>query len=121
MYKTSDLIWQDSQHQILFQLIEQIREVPFDPEIIVKLRLYAESHFTLEEIYMEKLSYPDAESHRSAHNRFREELEALSEIEADSSKELQDALSSFLHKWLKMHVLGIDKKLEDFVMKSDAK
>ena len=121
MEKTSDIIWQDSQHQILFQLIEQIREVPFDPEIIVKLRLYAENHFTLEEIYMEKLCYPDAEAHRTAHNRFRAELEALTEIEAGSSRELQAALSDFLYKWLKMHVLGIDKKLEDFVMNSSAK
>ena len=121
MRKTSDIIWQDSQHQILFELIDRIRDVPFDPEIIVKLRLYAENHFTLEEIYMEKLRYPELEPHREAHNRFRTELEALTEIEADSSKELQDALASFLYKWLKMHVLGIDKKLEEFVMKSDAK
>jgi hemerythrin len=34
---------------------------------------------------------------------------------------LQDSLSDFLYKWLKLHVLGIDKQLEDFVMKSDSK
>jgi hemerythrin len=34
---------------------------------------------------------------------------------------LQNSLSDFLYKWLKLHVLGIDKKLEDFVMKSDSK
>ena len=31
---------------------------------------------------------------------------------------LQVSLSDFLYKWLKLHVLGIDKKLEDFVLKS---
>ena len=121
MEKTSDIIWQDSQHQILFQLIDRIREVPLDPDIIVELRHYAENHFTLEEIYMDKLDYPDAEAHRTAHNRFRVELEALSQIEANSSKVLQDALSDFLYRWLKMHVLGIDKKLEEFVMNSNVK
>ena len=121
MEKTSDIIWQDSQHQILFDLIDRIKEVPFDPEIIVRLRLYAENHFVLEEIYMEKLEYPEAEQHRKAHNRFREELNALAEIEPDSSNDLQIALSDFLYKWLKMHVMGIDKKLEDFVMRSNAK
>lgn len=121
MDKTSDIIWQDSQHQILFELIDQIKEVPFDPEIITKLRLYAENHFTLEEIYMEKLNYPEAELHCKAHNRFREELEALAEIEADSTGDIQVAFSNFLYKWLKMHVMGIDKRLEDFVMKSKYK
>ena len=121
MDKTSDIIWQDSQHQILFDLIDRIKEVPFDPEIITQLRLSAENHFTLEEIYMEKLAYPEAEPHRKAHNRFREELEALTDIEPDSSSDLQVALSNFLYKWLKMHVMGIDKRLEDFVMRSNAK
>ena len=121
MEKTSDIIWQDSQHQVLFELIEQIKAVPFDPEIITRLRHYAENHFYLEEIYMEKLDYPEFEAHRKAHNRFREEIEALAEIEADSSVDIQIALSDFLYKWLKMHVLGIDKRLEDFVMQSNAK
>ena len=121
MEKTSDIIWQDSQHQILFELIERIKEVPFDPEIITRLKLYAENHFTIEEIYMEKLKYPEAEAHVLAHNRFREELEALAEIETDGSCDIQVAMSNFLYKWLKMHVLGIDKKLEDFVMRSNAK
>lgn len=121
MDKTSEIIWQDSQHQILFDLIERIKEVPFDPEIITRLKLYAENHFYLEEIYMEKLGYPEADLHLKAHNRFREELEALAEIEPDSSCDLQVALSNFLYRWLKMHVLGIDKKLEQFVMQSNSK
>lgn len=33
MTKTSELIWQDTQHQILFKLIDQIKEVPFDHQI----------------------------------------------------------------------------------------
>lgn len=32
---------------------------------------------------------------------------------------LQEALSHILYKWLKLHVLGIDKRLEDFVLRSD--
>jgi hemerythrin len=34
---------------------------------------------------------------------------------------LQVSLSDFLYKWLKLHVLGIDKKLEEFVLKSNLK
>ena len=121
MQKTSDIIWQDTQHQVLFDLIDQIKEVPFDRGILIRLKLYAEHHFILEEAYMELLTYPLAEAHIAAHDRFREELAAMMETDPSMSQLLQDSLSDFLYKWLKLHVLGIDKKLEDFVMKSDSK
>jgi hemerythrin len=121
MQKTSDLIWQDTQHQVLFTLIDQIKEVPFDPDILVRLKLYAEHHFILEETYMETLEYPHADAHIEAHNRFREELAEMLNTDPSMHLALQVSLSDFLYKWLKLHVLGIDKKLEDFVMKSSVK
>ncbi len=121
MIKTSDLIWQDTQHQILFRLIDQIKEVPFDREILTKLQLYAEHHFSLEETYMAELNYPDAKAHLDAHNRFREELIAMVETQGDMDKMLQESLSNFLYEWLRLHVLGIDKKLEKFVLESKVK
>ncbi|MFT5506032.1 MAG: hemerythrin [Gammaproteobacteria bacterium] len=121
MQKTSDLIWQDSQHQVLFDLIEQIKQVPFDPQILIRLKLYAEHHFILEEIYMEKLSYPEAAAHCRAHDRFREELASMMDTELTQNIVLQESLSAFLYKWLKLHVLGIDKRLEVFILNSDIK
>lgn len=121
MRKTSDLIWQDTQHQVLFRLIDQIKEVPFDREILTKLKLYAEYHFVLEETYMEELNYPHAATHIKAHERFREELAAMMQTDPGMSQLLRDSLSDFLYKWLKLHVLGIDKKLEYFIMKSSSK
>ena len=44
----------------------QIKEEPFDYEILVMLRLYAEHHFSLEEAYMAELNYPQAEGHMIA-------------------------------------------------------
>jgi hemerythrin len=121
MQKTSDIIWQDTQHQVLFTLIDQIKEEPFDPDILVRLKLYAEHHFILEETYMETLKYPHADAHIEAHNRFREELAAMLDTDPSMHLALQVSLSDFLYKWLKLHVLGIDKKLEDFVLKSSVK
>ena len=118
MLKTSDLIWQDTQHQVLFELIEKIKEVPFDPEILNQLKLYAEHHFVLEETYMRQLDYPHVDAHLAAHDRFREELEAMLETDPTMHESLQISLSDFLYKWLKLHVLGIDKQLEEFVMNS---
>ena len=121
MQKTSDLLWQDTQHQALFDLIDRIKEVPFDPDILVQLKLYAEHHFVLEETYMEALAYPHRDEHIEAHDRFREELAAMLDTDPTMHHALQVSLSDFLYKWLKLHVLGIDKKLEDYVLKSTLK
>lgn len=121
MQKTSDLIWQDTQHQALFELIDKIKEIPFDPDILIQLKLYAEHHFVLEETYMNALGYPHKDEHIEAHDRFREELAAMLETDPTMGTALQISLSDFLFKWLKLHVLGIDKQFEDFVMKSDSK
>ncbi len=121
MQKTSDLIWQDTQHQMLFELIDQIKEVPFDPEILIRLKFYAEHHFILEEAYMHRLEYPHIDAHIDAHNRFREELYAMMETDPATHESLQVSLSDFLYKWLKLHVLGIDKQLEEFVLDSGYK
>ncbi len=121
MQKTSDIIWQDTQHQMLFELIDRIKQVPFDPDILVRLKLYAEHHFVLEETYMRLLDYPGTEAHIRAHDRFREELEAMMQTDPTMHEALQVSLSDFLYKWLKLHVLGIDKQLEDFILKARAK
>ena len=86
MIKTSELIWQDTQHQVLFQLIDRIREVPYDHEITNKFKPYAEHHFVLEEAYMKPLDYPDAAAHIQAHNRFRDELTAMTQADPDMSQ-----------------------------------
>ncbi|MCP4332611.1 MAG: hemerythrin family protein [Gammaproteobacteria bacterium] len=121
MQKTSDLIWQDTQHQVLFELVAKIKDVPFDPDILTQLKFYAEHHFTLEEAYMVALDYPDKDEHIEAHDRFREELAAMLETDPSMHIALQISLSDFLYKWLKLHVLGIDKELEVFVLKSPVK
>lgn len=121
MIKTSDLIWQDTQHQMLFKLIDDIKVEPFDPTVITRLQLYAEHHFSLEETYMNELEYPEAAAHIKAHNRFREELNHMVDSPLGMNKALQDSLSLFLSEWLRLHVLGIDKNLEAFILESSSK
>jgi len=121
MIKTSDLIWQDAQHQMLFKLIDDIKLEPFDRTVVTRLHLYAEHHFCLEEIYMEKLDYPGIAAHIRAHNRFREELSSMVETQGNMNKDLQNSISLFLSEWLRLHVLGIDKKLEAFILESELK
>ena len=121
MIKTSELIWQDTQHQVLFQLIDEIQVEPFDRSVIFRLQTYAEHHFSIEEAYMDLLDFPGREEHVMAHNRFREELAEMVAGQISINRSLQKSLSQFLSEWLRLHVLGIDKKLEAFILESNAK
>ncbi len=106
---------------MLFKLIDDIKIEPFDRNILARLQLYAEHHFSIEETYMAELSYPEIDEHIKAHDRFREELSAMIDTQESINKALQDSLSLFLSEWLRLHVLGIDKKLEAFILESDSK
>jgi hemerythrin len=121
MQKTSELIWQDAQHELLFELIDQIKEKQIDSSVFNKLHDYAEFHFSLEERYMEALDYPGREEHVAAHNRFRKELATMLADHHEYDEALRKSLSLFLREWLKRHVLGIDKKLEQFILDSKLK
>ncbi len=121
MKKTSELLWQDTQHQILFSLIDAIQEEPFRREVLHQLQLYAEHHFMLEEAYMLALDYPDRALHMRTHNRFRDEINQLVTATELSDTSVRQSLSIFLREWLTRHVMGIDKDFERFVMASQLK
>jgi hemerythrin len=120
--KTSDVIWQDAQHQILFRLLDEVAgESPAD-DILDQLRYYVESHFSLEEHYMEVLGYPGRAEHVQAHDKFRHELEQMAIDNAEGHDSIsRQLISTFLREWLKRHVFGIDKPLEAFILAAKAK
>ncbi|WP_299178455.1 hemerythrin family protein [uncultured Neptuniibacter sp.] len=121
MTLTSELIWQDQQHQVLFELIDEIKADNVDVSIFVRLNDYAEHHFCLEEAYMKALDYPDYEAHLSAHNKFRSELQKMLDDHHNYDQQLRDMLSDFLGEWLKRHIFGVDKKLEAYILNSSVK
>ena len=117
MRKTSEIIWQDTQHQVLFEVLDLIKDPRSDVEVVYKLRDYTENHFALEERYMELLAYPGREEHVASHNRFRQEIEELVGQELDA--EFREIIAIFLTEWLTRHVFGIDKELEAYLMQAD--
>jgi len=121
MKKTSDLIWQDTQHQELFKLIDLLKSESLSSDIFRRLDNYAENHFLLEEEYMSLLNYPDIENHIQAHNSFRKELSELVRTNSELDKETKKSISLFLSEWLTRHILRVDKKLEQFVLESEYK
>jgi hemerythrin len=120
--KTSDIIWQDAQHQVLFQLLDEVEQDNCATDVLSQLKFYAESHFSLEEHYMQLLAYPGRQEHVQAHDKFRLELVQMMEGESGvpdtASRQL---IATFLREWLKRHIFGIDKPLEAFLLAADVK
>jgi hemerythrin len=119
--KTSEVIWQDTQHQVLFDLLDQIAQEDSSLDVLHQLKRYAENHFALEEKYMQQLEYPGYAEHLEAHNKFRVQLAAMLEEYTAHDCSSRQLISTFLTEWLKRHVFGIDKKLEEFIFESDAR
>jgi hemerythrin-like metal-binding protein len=121
MIKSSELIWQDRQHQMLFDLIEQIESGESDKSVFGRLTFFADSHFNLEEEYMRRLSFPGLDAHLQAHNRFRSELDSMMEACGNYDPHFCQVLAEFLREWLTGHIFGIDKELEAFIIDSESK
>lgn len=120
MQKTSDILWQDAQHQTLFAILDLIAQPESGAEVVRHLHDYAESHFALEEHYMTALAYPERSAHIAAHDQFREEIASLLEQEEDDAA-FRAVVATFLTEWLRRHVFGIDKALEAFILASARK
>lgn len=121
MRKTSEIIWQDAQHQVLFDILDLVREPESDQLVLEKLRDYTENHFALEELYMLHLGYPGRDEHIRAHDRFRDEIGKLVNTGQRHDALFMDVIATFLTEWLTRHVFGVDKKLEDYILRSNVK
>lgn len=122
--KTSDLVWQDSQHQQLLTLIEELKTSPENGyRILEKLTIYVEQHFSLEEEYMHLSAYPDTEKHIEMHRKFAEKVYNLKNSKNILEHGFNDDtfrknITQFLNTWLINHLMGIDKELEAHILKS---
>lgn len=116
MRKTSEIIWQDAQHRVLFEILDLVKSSEEGSKVLFRLRDYTENHFSLEERYMEELDYPGLEAHTQAHNSFRSEINQLLEQGVEPDAAFRDLIATFLTEWLKRHVFGIDKELEAFIL-----
>lgn len=121
MSRSSELLWQDFQHRQLFELIDDIKTASIGSDVFDRLNQYADTHFLLEEEYMASLGYPNMSDHIKAHNKFRDELTLLAKDKNNMDRNELPLLSQFLEEWLTRHIFGVDKELEDYILKSDQK
>ncbi len=114
----------DSQHAAILGEVERLRGLS-PAEVSVSLsfvRQYAISHFSYEEQVMEEIGYPELESHRQLHLRFFDrfmQLKARIEREGATPENVA-ALADMVERWVKEHVLGVDRRLAAFIRAADA-
>lgn len=113
----------DVQHKDLFDAIQAL-EYPNKSEqdmwdILLKIEIYACTHFDTEEGYMEKFNYPIdiMEEHKKEHKAFLEKFIRLKkefEIKGFSQEFIED-FQNFLLIWIGKHYKTTDIKLAEFL------
>ena len=119
----------DTQHQHLFQLMEDAQNLLEDENLLYKdeelieilqgLKDYIKKHFSDEIALMESMDYPRLQLHIKAHQEFIEKVNSF-EIDAEKiSLRTQDKmiydLMEYLKEWLQVHILDCDRKVIRFM------
>jgi hemerythrin len=90
-------------------------------DLLSYLRSYAVSHFGEEEGWMREFSYPEYGSHKTLHDRFLRDLEALTVEHGDGGPGLEPMrVATWLGRWLIDHVSASDTKLARFIVSRSA-
>jgi len=112
------ILWQDFQHAGLIARINRLHKAIIDKQaqselhsMIDFLDHYIESHFSMEERYMEVLHDPEIREHARAHQQFRENLSALRNSGATGLQITAASLCYDLHEWITHHIRTIDQRL----------
>jgi len=101
----------DKQHKQLFsianELLVQDHPLGYEKQIKItlqKIKEYIETHFTDEEIIMNKHNYPRLAEHKQRHNDIVNEMKKTM-IKSNNMKDLHSNLDELLSKWIKVHIL----------------
>ncbi len=75
---------------------------------------YTVNHFRNEEELMEKYNYPEIKQHIQEHHRLTQEV---LELNKDKHYVFPDNIIEFLKSWLINHILEVDRRLGEFLVK----
>lgn len=117
----------DEQHQELFaRLSNFIKVVQSEEEWDGKidevketlnfLQEYVVYHFDDEEAYQEKINYPEIESHKQEHAKFKQTIKGYVDLfeQGGFTEEKIQELSAKVMTWLIMHIGRVDQKLAEY-------
>ena len=109
----------DAQHKIFMNYInlchdavtrDRLHGVP--PDLVKKLKKYAEIHFSYEEQMMDLYGFPELEKHRELHRQFTNEIQKLEKprLAGESTINLKTVLG-MMRDWFLNHIIVEDRKL----------
>ncbi len=112
----------DEQHKTLVALINELHAAmsigkgkQVMSTVLQRLIDYTITHFSTEEKFMIKYSYPSYLPHRSEHRNFVDKVSDFQKGYNEGKLALSLEIMSFLKEWLVDHILNTDKKLGSFL------
>jgi len=112
----------DEQHKNLVKMINDLHDAmsigkgkQTVAKVIQELVDYTVSHFSTEEKFMIKYSYPWTLPHKSEHKNFVEKVSDFQKGYNEGKLSLTIEIMSFLKDWLVNHIQSTDKKLGPFL------
>ena len=120
----------DTQHKEYFARVNDVLKhanLAESPDLLLHalgfVRRYVVLHFDTEQEVMQFHNYPDYEQHLELHQRFSEELEALSRTFAKDGFQpgLAVEIYSLLVDWFVRHIQHVDKRLARFLHEKNEK
>lgn len=106
----------DKQHKYLFVLIKAFtttyllkEEKEIITDMLFELEDYAKTHFANEEKILAKTKGLPSPNHLEQHRQFLKILHDLKFDFVSDNKPISEELLDYLVKWLREHILGIDK------------
>jgi hemerythrin len=111
----------DKQHKTLLSMVNELSDAidqeqsdSITGEIVSRLSLYAITHFSDEERFMERYGFTELPSHREEHATFVEQIETFKEqLLCDQSILARDVLI-YLMNWFMHHIMSVDQKYAEF-------
>jgi len=111
----------DRQHKRLAALINELNDAMRERktkdvlgQIISRLSLYTETHFSTEEKFFDQFNYPETETHVKEHKDFIKKINEFKQSFDENRLMLSIDVLDFLKEWLVKHIQGSDKKYSLF-------
>lgn len=122
-----ELIWKDEysighyqtdhEHKELVSLANKVIKFSNDREGVETIRNalralndYCKIHFRNEEMYMERIGYPDLEHHKQCHEELIERMTSAV-TSTDNLNDLVHQLKRLMVVWVVEHIINEDKKI----------